>query len=103
MDTLTEEFPGYKTVSEFGTGGYEWAEMRVYEKDGRFFYLTDGGCSCTDWNDGRLTESDMVELPTLDSARTAYVDWLLGDAHYYTSELPKWMDVVEQFRELGLR
>jgi hypothetical protein len=94
-----QEFPGYEEVAVFMDGGYEWSEMRVYRKDFRLFCLMDSGCSCTGWNDGRLSESDMIELPTLEAARNA---WDKYRTEYYHCEQP-WLEVVEKFRALGLR
>lgn len=106
-----QEFPGFEHLLTFGEFGYSWSEMRIYRKDGRLFYLSDSGCSCYGWNDaGTMTEADMVELPTLESARNAYFDFTYdtwatdaGGEGWGDKAQVCWLDVKEKLRQAGLR
>lgn len=96
----SDEIPGYTQVAEFGEWGYSWSAMRVYRRNARLFYITDSGCSCYSWEDTPKTESDLIELPTLESARRAVREFMYSDAERYPDVV---LDAVEKFRELGLR
>lgn len=93
---MDETVPGYEIVDTIESTGYDWTAMRIYRKDGRIFADTQSGCSCN-WYETPV-ESDLVELPTLAAARTYY-----DEGGYQMSDMPKWLDVVEQFRSYGLR
>ncbi len=43
-------------------GGYEWQLAAVYDHDGRFYIITDGGCSCSG-PASRYSEKDAVVGP----------------------------------------
>lgn len=94
--------PDYEQVFEISTGGYDWAELRVFEKDGRFFYADSGGCSCNYYEE-MVEESDLIELPTLEAARNAVKDFLSSNSYHFSDQIAPYLDAVEQFRELGLR
>lgn len=94
--------PGYEQVHTIGGGGYEWAELRVYEKDGRFFYGSGSGCSCTYFEE-QVTESDLIELQSLESAKHALQEFFNENSYYFTDTIGTYLTEVEKFRELGLR
>lgn len=47
------EIPGYEFVGESEPGGsYDWSVFAVWQKDGVFYWASDGGCSCVyEWQD----------------------------------------------------
>lgn len=94
--------PEYKEVHSFSSGGYEWAEMRVFEKDGRLFAAESCGCSCT-YFEGNVVESDLTELQGLESAKNMLKDFLDNNSYYFSDQISTYLDGVEKFRELGLR
>jgi len=102
----TEDFPGYREVFEISNNDWEWATLRVYEKDGRLFYGWANGCSCNGYTD-YVSEGDLIELPTLESARTAIREFFFATSSYFRYEEPavndRYLNAVEKFRELGLR
>lgn len=94
--------PGYEEVYRVDSGGYEWAELRVYEKEGRLFYAASGGCSCTDF-ESNVIESDLIELQSLSGAQSALKDFLDENSYHFTDQISTYLDGVEKFRGLGLR
>lgn len=98
-----EDFPGYHYEFNIGSGGYDWAMMRVLTKDGRVFYGSASGCSCSDWSDFIRSEADLIELPTLESAKKAAKEFIEDNHHYFSDGVSKYLDAVEKFRALGLR
>lgn len=95
--------PDYEEVYSVNSGGYDWAELRVFEKDGRLFFGSGSGCSCTYFEE-QVTESDLIELPTLESGRNALKDFFDGTGRYhFTDVISNYLDGVEKLRELGLR
>lgn len=93
---------GYEEVYSLASGGYEWSEFRVFEKDGRYFYAESGGCSCTSFEE-MVTESDLIELQSLSSAQAALKEFLDGNSYYFSDQISTYLDGVEKFRELSLR
>lgn len=101
--SVTDALSEFTEVAEFGEYGYDWAIMKVYQLHFRLFALRASGCSCTDfddsWDNPEEAITDMVELPTLEAAQRYYEEFR---GEYY-ADVPKWLDVVERFRGLGLR
>lgn len=92
---------GYKEEFEYGYGGYDWHIYKVFSKDGRFFVLQDGGCSCSSygdsWSDAQSAIGDMNEvtkLPTLEELASDY------GTEYWDEKVET---VQQRFRDLGLR
>lgn len=96
MKTLGEL--GYTEVAELNDGGgsYDWSELRVYTKDEHVFVNSQSGCSCSGWE--LPDEGDLIEVTTLDQAKTQWED-MMGS--YATPD--KWLDVRPTFADLGLR
>lgn len=64
---------GYELITEIGEWNYSWSITNIYKKDGRFFALSDSGCSCTDfgsdWGDDPHTWiGEMEEVTSLAAA-----------------------------------
>lgn len=97
-----EYLPGYERVASFANDDYEWAELRVFRKDGRLFYAEGSGCSCTCFED-QVEECDLIELQSLSGAQNALKAFLDGHRYYFTDQIDVYLDGVEKFRELGLR
>lgn len=98
---IPSDIPGYEVILQLGEWDYEWAEMRVYKRDGRLFYVTDSGCSCNSWEDWTKSEADLIELPTLEAARNAVKSFLgYGD---FSGQIDTYLNAIEKFRALGLR
>lgn len=94
--------PGYEPVYTIGdSASYEWAEFRVFKKDGRLFAAGSGGCSCNYYEEN-VIESDLIELPTLEAARNAVKNFL-SNSYHFSDQITPYLDAVEKFRELGLR
>lgn len=95
--------PGYEQVYNIFLGSYDWAEFRVFKQGERFFYATDSGCSCTCFED-QVTETNLIELPTLNAASDAVKEFLESEGSGYDGKIiDKYFDAVEKFRDLGLR
>lgn len=64
-DNLEElDVPGtedFTYVSGLFAGGYEWAQLGVYYSRSRrrYFWLSDYGCSCTEFGDGVRSIDDL--------------------------------------------
>lgn len=102
MGYETDFLSEYEEVHRFSSGGYEWAELRVFEKDGRLFAAESCGCSCTDF-ESNVVESDLTELQSLESAKNMLKDFLDSNLYYFSDQISTYLDGVEKFRELGLR
>lgn len=102
MDYGDPFLPGYEEVYSASSGGYDWTEFRVFEKDGRHFYASGSGCSCTYFEE-QVEESDLIELQSLSSAQNALKEFLDGNSYYFSDQISTYLDGVEKFRELGLR
>jgi hypothetical protein len=96
MDTLGEA--GYAEVATLDDGGgsYDWSELHVYTKGERVFVNVQRGCSCYSWEEPG--ESELIEVPSLESARSQWED-MMGS---YASD-DKWLDARPTFANLGLR
>lgn len=97
-----EYLPGYEQVLSFHNNDWEWAEFRVYRKDGRLFYGASAGCSCNAFED-YVEESDLIELQSLPGAQNALKEFLNGHHYYFSDQISLYLDGVEKLRELGLR
>lgn len=96
--------PDYELVHTTGSGGYEWAELRVYKKksDGRLFYASASGCSCFTFEDD-IDESDLIELQSLAGAQRAVKEFIELKEWYFGSGESEYADAIEELRGLGLR
>lgn len=77
---------------------YTWDAVGVYAKDGRFFLLEEGGCSCNFYGDDKYTLERDLKVATREQAIQAVKEVGTADEYGMQDDINRAVEAIRDFR-----